>query len=212
MADGLAEVTIATPSATYGPVRLGLRGAHQVANALVAVRLLEQARESGIALSADAVVEGLAHPDWPARLELFTLDDRRRVMLDAAHNVDGATALADYVRRWHPERPTLVLGVMHDKDVDAMLRALLPVVSAVIATAAPTPRAMAPEELSRRASAVATELRQAGGDVPTEIDVCHDPEEALRRALERSTVVCVAGSIFLAGAVREGLRRRVILR
>ena len=162
MSDGLARMSIATPDASYGPVVLGLRGAHQVANALVAVRLLEATRQGGFALSAEAVVHGLAHPNWPARLELFELDDRRRVLLDAAHNVDGATALADYLRRWHPERPMLVLGVMHDKDVDAMLRALLPVVSAVTTTAAPTPRAMAPAELARQAIAVAAELQRSG--------------------------------------------------
>jgi dihydrofolate synthase/folylpolyglutamate synthase len=213
MVDGVARVSIDTPDASYGPVALGLRGAHQIVNALVAVRLLEAAREGGVALAPDAIVQGLAQPNWPARLELFRLDDRRRVLLDAAHNVDGATALANYIREWHPERPALVLGVMHDKDVDAMLRALLPVVSAVTATAAPTPRAMAPEELARRASAVAEELRRTipGAQPAVQIDTCHDPEHAVDMALQRADMVCVAGSIFLAGAVREGLKRRAIL-
>ena len=214
MTNGLARMRMTTPNASYGPVLLGLRGAHQVSNALVAVRLLEAAHAGGIALAPDAIVQGLAEPNWPARLELFALDDRRRVLLDAAHNVDGATALADYIRQWHAERPRLVLGVMHDKDVDAMLRALLPVVSGVTATAASSPRAMAPEELARRAAAVAADLCRSWppGTSPIEIEVCHDPEDAVRRALERSDMVCVAGSIFLAGAVREGLSRRAILR
>jgi dihydrofolate synthase/folylpolyglutamate synthase len=165
-----------------------------------------------VALSARAIAEGLAHPLWPARLELFTVDDGRRVLLDAAHNVDGALALATYLREWYPAGPLLVLGVMHDKDVDAMLRVLLPAVSGVITTAAPTPRAMSPDALARHAAAAAAALRASGALAPLDITVEPDPDSAVREALGRSEVVCVAGSIFLAGAVRDGLKRRAILR
>jgi dihydrofolate synthase/folylpolyglutamate synthase len=212
-ADGASRVTIRTPRASYGPVVLGLRGSHQVGNALVAVRLLEAAQEHGVRLVPADVVRGLAEPAWPARLELFTLATGQRVLLDAAHNADGADALASYLRQWHPQRPVLVLGVMHDKDVDAMLRALLPAVSAVITTAAPTPRAMPPETLARHAASVATAIGAAGpGGSAMTISVVPDPEIAVHQALDRSDVVCVAGSIFLAGAVRESLRQRAILR
>jgi dihydrofolate synthase/folylpolyglutamate synthase len=214
MADGVARVTITTPRGSYGPVSLGLRGLHQVTNALVAVRLLEAAEDGGVRIPPGAIVEGLARPDWPARLELFTLPGGARVLLDAAHNVDGAAALAGYLEAWHPERPLLVLGVMHDKDIDAMLRVLLPAVSAVITTAAPTPRAMAPDALAARVSAVAAATGGAAGAAggPMPVDVVADPEHAVREALARAGSVCVAGSIFLAGAVREGLRQRAILR
>jgi len=159
-----------------------------------------------------AIETGLANPDWPARLELFTLPDGRRVLVDAAHNIDGATALAAHLQRWHPERPALVFGVMHDKDVDAMLRALLPAVSSLIATAARTPRALPPEELARRAAQIASALAASGNgrEIPT--SVVTDPDDAVDAALARASTVCVAGSIFLAGAIREGLRRRALPR
>jgi dihydrofolate synthase/folylpolyglutamate synthase len=175
----------------------------------VAIRLLEAAEAHELRITAGAVTEGLARPGWPARLETFALDDCRRVLLDAAHNEDGATALAEHIRRWLPEPPVLVFGVMRDKDVTAMLRILLPVVSRVIATAAPTPRAMAPADLARHAAAIASELA-VSASVP--IHAVTDPEEALRQALDASPLVCVAGSIFLAGAVRSSLERRTILR
>jgi folylpolyglutamate synthase/dihydropteroate synthase len=185
LVDGAADVSIRTPHADYGRVRLGLRGRHQVPNALVAVRLLE----------------------------LFQLDHGRTVLLDAAHNIDGATALVEYIRAWH-SRPLLVLGVMHDKDVEAMLRILLPAVAGVIATAAPSPRATPAADLARRASAVATSLALVGADgrTPLPVTAVADPNEAVSRAIGASDLVCVAGSVFLAGAVRDGLRQRVILR
>jgi dihydrofolate synthase / folylpolyglutamate synthase len=207
MIDGAARLDVTTGTRHYGPVSLGLRGGHQVPNALVAIALLEAVESRGVPMTPEAVASGLAAPDWPARLELFALENGRRVLLDAAHNQDGAAALADYLREWHPERPPLVLGVMQDKDVDVMLRTLLPAVSAVLATAAPSTRAMPAAELARRAAAVAADT---GQQIP--ITAVEDPEEALRVALEGAPLVCVAGSIFLAGPVRDVLVRRAMLR
>jgi dihydrofolate synthase/folylpolyglutamate synthase len=156
----------------------------------------------GVPVSAEAIERGLAEAYWPARLELIELDGDRRVLLDAAHNPEGARALAAYLQRWHPERPPLVIGVMRDKNVQDIASTLLPHVSSVIATAAPTPRAIPADDLARH-------LRAAGA---RDVQVEADPARAIDRALEKAAVVCVAGSIFLVGAVRDGLKRRAILR
>lgn len=211
MTDGRAVVTIETPAGHYGPVQLGLRGEHQVQNALVAVRAIEALREQGWIVSNEGIESGLSSADWPARLELLELPEGKRVLLDAAHNVDGARALAAYLEAWHPERPSLVAGVMRDKDVDGIFAALLPVTSSVIATAADTPRAMPARELAERIEA----CRAALGATPSAAHSVHaeaDPLVAVDEALARGDTVCVAGSIFLAGAVRDALKRRAILR
>ncbi len=199
--DGRTTLSIDTPADSYGPLTLALRGEHQVANAVVAVRVLEAVREAGVSVSGDAIERGLADVDWPARLELLVVDGGRRVLLDAAHNVDGARALASYLGRWYPERPALAIGVMRDKDVAGILGALLPVTSAVIATAAATPRAMPAAELAQHVSTL---------DPMRRLRVERDPAQAVERALAEAETVCVAGSIFLAGAVRDGLRRRAV--
>ena len=97
------------------------------------------------------------------------------MLLDAAHNPEGARALRQYLAAWHPERPVLVIGVMRDKDADGILRELLPVTSSVIATAASTPRAMPANELAARVTAL-----DAG-------EVCH---RIRRRRSTRSTRRC----------------------
>ena len=211
MKDGRAVVTIATPVDRYGPVQLGLRGEHQIQNALVAVRAIEALRDQGWIVSKEAIEGGLSAVDWPARLELLVLPNGKRVLLDAAHNVEGARALAAYLEAWHPERPPLVAGVMRDKDVDGIFAALLPVTSSVIATAADTPRAMPAQELAERVEA----YRAALTSTPLAAQTVHaeaDPLAAVDEALTRGDTVCVAGSIFLAGAVRDALKRRAILR
>jgi dihydrofolate synthase/folylpolyglutamate synthase len=199
MTEGRALLSVETRAGRYGPLRLALRGEHQVANALVAVRVLEAVRDAGVVVSALAIERGLSEVVWPARLELIPLEHGRRVLLDAAHNVDGAKALAAYLDRWHSERPALVIGVMRDKDLDGILAALLPVTSLVIATAAATPRALPAGDLARHVQAL-----DPSRDVRVEVH----PAKAVDLALGAARTVCVAGSIFLAGAVRDGLVRR----
>jgi dihydrofolate synthase/folylpolyglutamate synthase len=127
-----------------------------------------------------------------------------RVLLDAAHNVEGAQALAAYLARWHPERPALALGVMADKDVDGILQALLPVTSRVFATAVLARRALPAAALAARVNA---------RDPRRQAEAVTDPEDAVHRALRAGGgLACVAGSIYLAGAVRGAFVRRAILR
>lgn len=202
MRDGRARLRIATPAGRYGPLTLALRGEHQVGNALVAIRLLETARQAGIDVATSAIERGLTDVDWPGRLESIDLGGGARVLLDAAHNPDGARALAAYLERWHPERPALVIGMMRDKDVGSILDALLPAVTSVTATAADTPRAIPARELAARITAC------GAADVRVE----PDPMAAVEHALSTSATVCVTGSIFLVGAVRGRLRERAILR
>jgi dihydrofolate synthase/folylpolyglutamate synthase len=205
MDDGRARMTLRTPSGSYGPVHLALRGAHQVANAMVAVRLLEAARDRGLAVTDAAIERGLSTTEWPARLELVAVGRGRHVLIDAAHNADGAAALAAYLKRWHPERPALVISVMRDKDVGEILELLLPVTSDVFATLAPSPRATPLDELVRLVAGIRP-LSSDGG-----LYAVADPIDAVEQALGRHAVVCVAGSIFLAGAVRSALIGRAIL-
>jgi dihydrofolate synthase/folylpolyglutamate synthase len=203
MNDGRTRITLHTPEAQYGPLQLALRGDHQVHNAMVAARLLELARPGGVAVTHAGIETGFAAADWPARLEVIETATGKRVLLDAAHNADGADALATYLRRWHPERPTLVLGVMRDKAAADIIRTLLPVTSRIVVTAAPTPRAMPAAQLAER---VAAERPDA------DITVIPDPDEAVAWALQHADTVCVAGSVFLVGAIRPALKERAILR
>ena len=130
------------------------------------------------------------------------MSDGARVLLDAAHNADGARALAAHLEQWHLERPALVIGMMRDKHVGAILEPLLPLVSSIVATAASTPRALGAHDLAARIAA------HGVSDVRAE----PDPASAVEQALSMARTVCVTGSIFLIGEVRDRLRRRAILR
>lgn len=201
VADGQHVVTLTTPAARYGPVRLGLAGAHQTRNALVAVRLLETwAQAAGRPLAGSAVETGLADVRWPARLEwLHHPEHPGRVLVDAAHNPAGTEALASYLRMAVQGPVVLVTSVMADKDLAGVLGPLAPFVSHVVATAADTPRALAPD-------ALAADVRRL---VPSHVPVLAAPTPADAMALARRTagagVVLLAGSIYLVGPLRAAL-------
>jgi dihydrofolate synthase/folylpolyglutamate synthase len=162
---------------------------------------VEAARDRGLRVPRSAIEKGLAQVQWPARLELLTMKSGRHVLLDAAHNAEGAHALREYLARWHPDPPALVVGVMRDKDAESILRELLPVTSSVTVTAAMTPRAMPASELASHVRAI---------DASRPVVTCDDVNEAVDRALASNPTVCVAGSIFLVGAVRERLEPDIL--
>jgi dihydrofolate synthase/folylpolyglutamate synthase len=198
MIGGVTSMALRTPAGAYGPVTLGLRGRHQVRNALVAVRLLEALSEAGVAVPAPAIERGLREARWPGRLDWRRLSGGRRVLLDAAHNEAGAAALADYLGEAVPGgRQPLVFGAVRDKDHAGMLRHLLPRSTLVVVTA--PPRAADPGVLKAAALAIAP-----GAHVVVE----RDPVAAMDAAWAAGPDITVAGSIFLLGAVLPGLEAR----
>jgi dihydrofolate synthase / folylpolyglutamate synthase len=185
--------SLRTPACNYGPVQPALRGDHQVANAVVAVRVLEQ-----LNVRPAAVVDGLAQVRWPGRLDIRRFAGGREAILDAAHNPAGAAALASYLETLEGDRPPLVFAAMRDKDIDGMLRALVPQISALVVTRASTHRAAEPEALASRARTVAPSLP---------IFAEPSPQAALDAAWRLSSRIVIAGSIFLLGDVLRDFDR-----
>jgi dihydrofolate synthase/folylpolyglutamate synthase len=191
-------------SAPAGPLRVGLLGRHQAANAAMALTILDSLAEGGIAtVPSVAVGRAFAQARWPGRLELFQLEQGGPdVILDGAHNPHGAAALAvalDELRpQLSPGRPTLLIGVVREKDLAGMLaplRASNTLADAtIIATRVPDPTR------SNEASTVAA----AWGPAARAID---DPEEALAVASEQARAnggpLVICGSLYLVGHLRR---------
>jgi len=186
---------VRTPHFFYRGVR-PLAGAHQRDNALVALRLLEEARTAGLAVDLGAAAAALGRTRWPGRLERIFVKGHPPLLLDGAHNPAAARALAAYLADEPPF--VLLFGVMADKDVEAMTRILFPLAQEVVLTRAPSDRAAAPEEIARRAGAGARRARTEA-----------DPRRALALAWRRAPAggqVVVAGSLYLVGEVTRILR------
>ncbi len=163
------------------PLHIGLAGEHQKDNARLATVL---AMRTGA--STGAIEEGLADVKWPGRLERIG-----HVLLDAAHNPDGAESLAAHLRSLAipPRDVALVFGTLADKDWGPMLDALAPL--------ADTRLYVAPSGASRDAiDPVAMAARHRGTLAPS-------LPEALARLAAGPSLVVVAGSMVLVGQARS---------
>ena len=177
-----------------------LLGPHQLRNAATALLAAQALRGRGWHLPDDALRRGLAAARWPGRMEVLRRSPA--VLLDGAHNPQGAQVLADAVRRYFPDQPVvLVTAILADKDAEPMAAAFAQFASSVLTTQPPmlTARELTPPD--RLAALFARH------GVPAE--PCPDWREALDRALASECVVVIAGSLYLAGAVRGYVLSRV---
>jgi dihydrofolate synthase/folylpolyglutamate synthase len=175
------------PGAATVPL-VGLDGDFQQDNARVAAAL-----GARIGASRDAIERGLAAVRWPGRLERITRAGApaHGFLLDAAHNPDGAEALARHVRSLGvaPNAIALVFGALGDKDWAGMLDVIAPLASTRVY--------LAPLGGSRSAvDPTALAARWAGAIAPS-------VAEALSRATESGvSLVVIAGSLVLVGEAR----------
>lgn len=196
MREGRATISVTTPRTRYEHVMLALNGRHQVANAVVAIRVLEQLDLAGVSLDAAAIVTGISNATWPARLEWLRLGPGA-LLIDAAHNVAGASALADYLQECGVAPLPMVLAVMKDKDVDGIIAAVAPAAARFVATTVPTTaRALSAATLASHIARVAPSAR---------VETIDDPDHAVAAALAGWPRAAVAGSIFFVGPLRARL-------
>ena len=187
-----------TPRASYGPLRFALRGRHQLRNAAVAVRVLEELSPVGGPSSRTAIEQALASVQWRGRLEWVDCAAGRRILVDPAHNVAAAEALGAYVTEICPTGLPFVFGTLADKDGAGMLVALGNAVSRIICTPIANPRARPVRDLAAAA-------RATRPDVPVEFAV--SPIAALTSAWRTGPVAVVAGSMYLVGEVLHAFDR-----
>ena len=194
-------------------VTIGLPGSHQAQNGAVALATLRRLEKIGWCIPEPAVRRGLARVHCPARVEL--LAERPAIVLDVAHNVASVEALLQVLDERFGERPrVLIFGVSRDKEVEGMLRRLVPRFETIILTPfVENPRSMSPEELAAivdrlpraEVSAEANGQSAAARTSSNRPILCQNPQQAwdlARRLLTAEHMVCVTGSFFLAAEMR----------
>lgn len=180
--------TFSCGGTTLKDLSIPLLGEHQLENAGVALAILHHL-PAGLAVSESAIREGMATVNLPGRLEWLAPD----LLVDSAHNADGAARLADFLRQLPRNRPRyLLLGMSSDKDARSVAAALKSTVDRVFTTHCAHPRAASAGELAEQLVAFGIPVLPAGS-----------VEEALPRVRDGEALVVVAGSVFLTGAVRD---------
>lgn len=181
---------------------LELQGAYQIANASLALAACEILDRNDTArIDEPHIRTGLKQTRWPGRLEVASTHPH--IILDGAHNLVAARALADHLKsHFKKDAITLVVGILDDKPHVRMLKILAETSNRVIITRPVTDRALPPEILE-------AEARKWWPDVAVEYSV----DKALKRAIDMSApdqIICVAGSLFVVGEAKTALAKMSI--
>ncbi|MGI8759214.1 MAG: bifunctional folylpolyglutamate synthase/dihydrofolate synthase [Acidimicrobiales bacterium] len=190
---GGRALELCTPGSRYDEVFLPLHGAHQGDNAAAALAAVEAF--FGRPLADEVVREALAGVTAPGRFEI--VGRQPLVVLDGAHNPDGARAAADTLDDFSVggER-ILVVGLNQGRSAPEMLSSLGAEQARLVVACAPDwPRAMPAADVAAAATALGAEVELVGS-----------VDEALRRALVVATAddaVLVTGSLHVVGAARS---------
>ena len=184
-------------------VRLGMVGAHQAANAAVAIATLQQLELAGWRIPEDAVYRGLAAARCPARIEVVA--QRPTVVLDTAHNLASIDALLKTLEAsFEGRQRVLIFAAGRDKDVFGMLKGLLPGFDSIILTQyLDNPRAVTPADAKQ---ILERALRDVDSSREPLIMTCETPASAWQYCetiVSPDDLVCITGSFFLAAEMRR---------
>ncbi|MGD8199738.1 bifunctional folylpolyglutamate synthase/dihydrofolate synthase [Ornithinimicrobium sp. W1679] len=199
---GGQQVSLRGLAGDYSDLFLPLFGAHQAHNAAIAVAAVEAFVGGGEQHLTDEVLRGgLAGVTSPGRLEIVRRSPT--VVVDAAHNPAGAEALAEALRESFTfTRLVGLLAVLEDKDAEAMIRTLEPVLHHVVVTRTSSPRAIRPTRLGAMVAEYFGENR---------VTVVEELPEALDVAAGLSDDGGVGGAVLATGSVTTAAEVRMLL-
>jgi len=184
----------------YGELSLSLVGAYQPKNAALAITALEIMREKGYEISDSDIVTGIASVKWPGRFEV--LGNKPTFILDGTHNPQGAEVTAESLRlHFCGKKVIFVIGVMADKDVDSMIKNIVPLAESFFTVKPDYPRAMNAQELAKK-------LKPHGAPVFVCDTVADGVSQALNRAGE-SSIICAIGSLYFSAEIRAAYLKQV---
>jgi len=173
---------------------LPLQGSHQCSNTALALAAVEFCRKNGFPVDDEAISRGLDNTHWEARLEILQNDPL--FLLDGAHNPAGIRVLCQALKKdFSYRRLIFIFGALADKDYRKMLRMMAPLSSKIIVTQLNARRAVPVEDMARV-------LIKSGYPVIITENVTRAIERAQAIA-GRQDLICAAGSLYLAGEVKQ---------
>lgn len=189
-------------AAPYADLFVPLFGEHQAHNVVTAIAAVEAFLGGGEQpVNDDVLRQGLAAVTSPGRLEIVRRSPT--VIVDAAHNPAGVTALRDAINdAFTFNRLVGVVAILQDKDATTMLELLEPVLDHVVVTRTTSPRATAPELLGRAAVEIFGEDR---------VSVVRDLPDALDLAASLADEGGVSGGVLATGSVVTAAEVRLLV-
>jgi dihydrofolate synthase/folylpolyglutamate synthase len=192
-----SPLTIVSAEQTHLPpldtINLPLHGPHQRLNAALAVATVRTLADK-IPVADSALRTGLANVHWPGRMHRIQTASGQTILLDGAHNPDGAEALRVALQEEFPDaKPAMIFGVFRDKDSTSMCRSLAPLAGRILLTPVHSERSEDPSRLVQICS---------DANPHAQIEVCTSLDDALKK-LAAAPFIVIAGSLYLVGEAME---------
>lgn len=132
------------------PIRIRLRGAHQIQNTLTAIKIVEALRLQSVEIPDGAVSEGLAAAEWNGRFEVVRREPL--CIIDGAHNPDAMAVLCAAIDTLLPGKRLIgMMAMMQDKAFDSCIPMFARRCEAFVAVQVDLPRALPAHELAEAA-------------------------------------------------------------
>jgi dihydrofolate synthase/folylpolyglutamate synthase len=189
----------------YTDIFIPLHGKHQASNAaaaLVAVEVFFGDQD----LDIEAVRAGFANVKSPGRCEVLHRDPT--IIVDAAHNPHGASAIADTIQTEFTFDEVIgVFAPMGDKDVRGILLELEQVMDSIIVTANSSPRSMKVDELEKIAAEIFGNDRVVTAPTVT-VAIDKAVKDCIRPLSEDTIGILITGSVVTVGEARAIVRKK----
>ncbi len=162
-----------------------LIGVHQAYNAVTAI---ETIKASQIDVDENTIKIAIKNAVFPGRLEI--VKQNPTIILDGAHNPDGANALTEFLKKQGDL--TIILAMMKDKNYEEYLKIILKYAKRCIVTEIDNNRCMKAEDLS-----------SVAGKYSQNTECIKDLDEAIEKSKEYGDTVLITGSLYLVSAARK---------
>jgi dihydrofolate synthase/folylpolyglutamate synthase len=184
-----------------------LPGRHQLINASVSIKAASEViRSLGKKIDERLIKKGIENTKWRGRLEIVKKDPL--IIVDGAHNPNAAETLSDFIKDYLRDyKLTLIIGVMADKDVEGIIKPLLPHASKIIFTSPEYERALNPQKLSQIASAMGYPSLVAKS-IKESLEIAMDKKQMVN---DKKQVILITGSFYTVGEALEKMGEKEVL-
>jgi dihydrofolate synthase/folylpolyglutamate synthase len=179
-------------------IKLSLLGRHQLTNCACALFAIEELSRYGIEIKKETILNALSKVKWIGRLEV--MHRKPLVVIDGAHNREGISMLRkNLCSYFNYNKMILILGILADKEVEVMVKTIVPLAERVIAVTPNNTRA----ENSK-------ELKGVIEKYNSKCEALDSYEEAYERALSycsEDDILLISGSLYMIGGMRKIIRK-----
>lgn len=181
-------------------LEITLAGKHQIANAVLAIEVVQALQQKGYSISEKALRTGLKKTSWPGRFTV--LSKKPYFVVDGAHNEDAAKKLADSIEFYFTNKRIIyIMGILRDKEYEKIINLTHGYADQILTVATPNQaRTMSTYEL-------ATEVAKVHPNV-TAVDSLEEAVEMAYLLAGKEDVIIAFGSLSFMGKLMNILEER----